>query len=181
MALAFLAAFTYHWMLQALASAAVAGGVAAGLALQREINTAHQVLGLALAGALGLQAYLGWKHHVDFVRVWRRTYISDAHIRTGRAVMLGGHANLLLGLLLHGVAGLHVGLVAAVIVLQSSLLALWLRRRATAAEARARVAKYDALEAHDDEDEEEESAFAMASPEEIEIGDEGMDLGKEME
>ncbi|GJC97738.1 hypothetical protein ColKHC_06564 [Colletotrichum higginsianum] len=181
MALAFLAAFPpASWpCAPALASAAVAGGVAAGLALQREINTAHQVLGLALAGALGLQACLGWKHHVDFVRVRRRTYISYAHIWTGRAVMLGGQANLLLGLLLHGAARLHVGLVAAFIVLQSSLLAVWLRRRAKAAEARARVARYDALEANDDEDEEEESAFAIASPEEMDIGEEGMDLSKE--
>ncbi|KAL2125943.1 hypothetical protein VTI74DRAFT_2179 [Chaetomium olivicolor] len=168
-------AFTYHWMLQALASAAMAGGVAAGLALQREINTVHQVIGLALAGALGLQAYLGWKHHVDFVRVRRRTYISHAHIWTGRVVMLGGLANLLLGLLLGGVAGLHIGFMAAFIVLQLSLLAVWVRRRAKAAEAGARAAKYDTLESHD----EEASSFTIASPEEIDIGEEEMDSGEE--
>ncbi|KAK1574206.1 uncharacterized protein LY79DRAFT_377975 [Colletotrichum navitas] len=170
-------AFTYHWMLQALASTAVAGGVAAGLALQREINTVHQFLGLALAGAVGLQAFLGWKHHVDFVRIRRRTYISYAHIWIGRLVMLGGQANLLLGLLLGGVVGLLVGLVAAFIALQSSLLAIWVRRRTKAAEAEARVAKYDVLEAHDDE--EEESPFAIASPEEMDIGEEGTNPGEE--
>ncbi|KAK1981462.1 hypothetical protein LZ30DRAFT_657375 [Colletotrichum cereale] len=176
-------AFTYHWMLQVVASAAVVGGVAAGLVLQREINTLHQVLGLAIAGALVLQAYLGWKHHVDFVRIRRRTYISYAHIWMGRAVMLGGQMNLLLGLLLRGVAGLHVGLVAGFVILQSSLLALWVRRRAKATEAGARVAKYDALGGHDDGDDddadEEESAFAVGSPEEMDGGGSDTDPDEE--
>ena len=175
-------AFTVHWILQGVASAAVGGGMVAGLALQREINTTHQVLGLVISGILGLQALLGWKHHVDYVRIQRRTWISHLHIWTGRSVMLGAQANLLLGLLLHGVVGLQVGFVAGFMVLESSLLAVWVRRRAKLAKAASQAARYEALESDDDD---AESLFTIASPRESKVGvDDGgedMNLNKDEE
>jgi hypothetical protein len=153
-------AFKYHWIIQAAASAAMAGGVAAGLTLQHKIDTAHQVLGLSLASALGIQSYLGWKHHVDFVRIRRRTWISHAHIWTGRSVMLGGYVNLVLGLILRGYSRLHVGLVVLFMVMQSLAMIVWVWRQAKRAAAQGRIAKYKSLE----EDSGEQACFTIASP-----------------
>lgn len=160
-------AFTYHWIVQALASAATIGGIAAGLTLQRKINTAHQIVGLSLGSALGLQAYLGWKHHVDFVRIRRRTWISHAHVWTGRCIMTGGYINMILGLLLRGYAHIHVGLTTLFIVLQSLAMIFWVWRQARKAAAVAHFAKYKSLE----EDVQEQGCFTVASAEETDDED----------
>ncbi|KAH9990681.1 hypothetical protein F4779DRAFT_609939 [Xylariaceae sp. FL0662B] len=156
-------AFKYHWIIQAAASAFTAGGAVAGLTLRHKIDTAHQIIGLALTCALGLQAYLGWRHHVLFVRIKRRTWISHAHIWTGRLIMSVGYVNLLLGLLLRGYSQTHVGLAATFIALESLALIIFVWLQTKKADAKASVAKYKALEAED-------GPFIVASPEEQEGG-----------
>ncbi|KAI1078850.1 hypothetical protein F5B20DRAFT_546438 [Whalleya microplaca] len=152
-------AFKYHWILQATASAFTAGGAAAGLTLQHKIDTAHQIIGLALASALGLQAYLGWRHHVIFVRIKRRTWVSHAHIWTGRLIMGAGYVNLLLGLVLRGYSQTYVGLAGSFIGLESLAMVFFVWRQTSKAAAKASVARYKALEAED-------GPFIVATPEE---------------
>ncbi|KAI1378898.1 hypothetical protein F4677DRAFT_412337 [Hypoxylon crocopeplum] len=153
-------AFKHHWIIQALASAFMAGGVATGLVLQRQINLAHQIVGLSIAGALFLQAYLGWKHHVDFVRIKRRTWISYAHIWTGRSIMGAGYVNLMLGLLLRGYSRVAMTLTAVFIAFQSLAMILYVWRQGKRAAVKSRAAKYQTLEA-----EEAQACFTVASEE----------------
>ncbi|KAI0016890.1 hypothetical protein F4780DRAFT_797051 [Xylariomycetidae sp. FL0641] len=162
-------AFTHHWVVQAVAMLATAGGVACGLATQRRLDTAHQVLGLVVAGALVAQACLGWKHHVDFVRIRRRTWISHSHLWLGRGVMAGGYVNLILGLLLQGYSRAYIGVFTALVLLQATGLVFWVWRQGRRNALRARTARYKALE----EEDMEAPDFTLASPEES--GDESED------
>ncbi|UNI18533.1 hypothetical protein JDV02_004797 [Purpureocillium takamizusanense] len=121
--------FKYHWIIQTTASLAMAGGLAAGLSMHPEISTVHQVVGVCLAGMVVVQIYLGWRHHVDFVRIRRRTWISHAHIWAGRVFLAGGSVNVLLGLALSGYSRLCMAIVAGYIVVGGVGLTFWIRRR----------------------------------------------------
>lgn len=121
--------FKYHWIIQVLAALAVLGGMTVGLTLQKKINTAHQIVGLSIVGILFLQAYMGYKHHIDFVRIHRRTWISHSHIWTGRVVMVGGCGNLILGMRMRGYSRLMTSLAAAFMVMQGVALIFWVWRQ----------------------------------------------------
>jgi hypothetical protein len=53
----------------------------------------HYYIGSALFFAIGVQALLGYYHHVLFVKLRQRTYISYAHIILGWAAMCAGWVN----------------------------------------------------------------------------------------
>lgn len=105
--------FKYHWVIQLVASGFVWAGAVLGVIMSRggSFATPHQVAGAVLALTLGAQGLLGWQHHVRFIKLRRRTWISHAHIWLGRAAMLGGWANMLSGLVLsgHGRTAMAVG------------------------------------------------------------------------
>ncbi|KAF2139775.1 iron reductase domain protein, partial [Aplosporella prunicola CBS 121167] len=126
------AAFTRHWMAQAAGSVLVALGLVAGLLLRPRVDTLHQSVGIAVVGVLAAQALLGWLHHVRFVALGRRTWVSDAHVWVGRAVVPVACANLVLGLALAGWPRGHIvaaGVLVGLLLSGLGALVWWLKRR----------------------------------------------------
>lgn len=164
--------FKYHWIIQVSASVGVAGGVITGLTLRKHINSFHQTLGLCIVGALVIQAILGYKHHIDFVRIHRRTWISYTHIWVGRIVMLGAFGNLIIGLNMRGYSPILVGVAGVFMILEAVGLIFWVWRRSKVDQRRGvstddaaqwsenQPLQYFAVEsdAEDEEDSDEETA-----------------------
>ncbi|KIM96662.1 hypothetical protein OIDMADRAFT_32595 [Oidiodendron maius Zn] len=112
--------FQYHWMLQLAASLLAAAGMMTGLVLSPDIRTArHKQLGVLIGLLLGFQLVSGWRHHVIFVKIRRRTWISRVHIWLGRLIMTCGWCNLVLGLSLGGYADGYLYLAAFVICVEA--------------------------------------------------------------
>ncbi|KAI0841885.1 iron reductase domain protein [Hypoxylon sp. FL0890] len=171
-------AFKYHWIIQVVASGSTVAGFVLGLTIGRKLNTFHQILGITLVTCLGVQSILGWRHHMVFLRIRRRTWLSHSHIWLGRAMIIGGWSNLITGLVLRGysrvsitVMGFAVGLEA--IALTSWL--VWIKIKAARAERTSKphaqepkndTAKYFALGEDDEEDEDEASSSGTLQDEE---------------
>ncbi|KAI1384937.1 iron reductase domain protein [Hypoxylon trugodes] len=119
-------AFKYHWIIQVVASGLTLVGFVLGLVLSRQINTVHQVAGISLVTCLGVQSILGWRHHIVFLRLRRRTWLSHSHIWLGRLMMIVGWGNLFTGLLLRGYSGITIGLVGCLVGLEAVGLTAWL-------------------------------------------------------
>lgn len=94
-------AFKYHWVLQLAGSTLIFCGTILGLLMRRKIDTVHQSIGIAITIATGLQGFLGWRHHVKFVKTDQRTWLSDAHVILGRTVMIAGWSNVVIGMMLY--------------------------------------------------------------------------------
>ncbi|TFB03185.1 hypothetical protein CCMA1212_004191 [Trichoderma ghanense] len=159
--------FKHHWAVQATATAsALSGAVTAIIMSDRVFGSPHQIAGLAIVCLLPLQALLGWRHHVDFIRIFRRTWISYAHIALGFTILLSGWANVLAGLLLYGLGRFGIALVALLILLEAggvgAVSYLAARRRALTRGAVQKETKssaaYFALEDIPESDEEDEGA-----------------------
>ncbi|KAG5999235.1 hypothetical protein E4U54_001982 [Claviceps lovelessii] len=90
---------------------------------------AHQWLGGTVVGFVLLQIALGWWHHVIFVRIRARTWVSYAHIWLGRTEMVSGCVNLLLGMALTGYNVLSINAAAMFIMMEMLGIAYWLHRR----------------------------------------------------
>lgn len=122
--------FKRHWRVQVLATTvAVVGAMIGGrLSKWHMPKTSHQWLGVGIVVGLVVQSVLGWRHHVDFVRIKRRTWISHGHIWLGRFLVAGGLVNVVLGMLLAGKGAGSVWLVVAVGVLEAAGLGYWLWR-----------------------------------------------------
>lgn len=135
-------AFTYHWLLQGLATLCLLAGAGLGFMLVRAhghgegsqahskrhdensasmvaVFTAHTWLGGTLVAVVLLQPALGWWHHVVFVRRRARTWVSYAHIWLGRTEMVGGCVNLLMGMSLAGYDVVSIKAAAAFVVLEA--------------------------------------------------------------
>ncbi|KAL6881465.1 iron reductase domain protein [Trichoderma novae-zelandiae] len=160
-------AFRHHWAVQATALASALSGAATALAMSdRVFASPHQIAGVAIVCLLPVQALLGWRHHVDFVRLFRRTWISYAHIALGFTLLLGGWANVLAGLALYGVGRLGIASVALLVLVEAggvgAVSYLAARRRALARGAAHKEtessAAYFALEDIPESDEEDEAA-----------------------
>jgi len=119
-------AFRYHWVLQVVASALAGVGIVSGLVMSRgrAFVAAHQWLGVAVGVGLGLQSLLGWRHHVVFLRIRRRTWLSHGHIWLGRLIFCGGWANLVSGMLLSG-HGRAAAVLVAMISVEGVGFVLW--------------------------------------------------------
>jgi hypothetical protein len=119
--------YTYHWVVQATASTLLILGLVLGLLKNRKLNSVHQWVGISLASSIGLQGLLGYWHHIRFVRLRRRTWVSYVHIWLGRLIMVSGWCNIVSGLLLRG----HkknssiVIFAAATALLQALALSVW--------------------------------------------------------
>lgn len=130
--------FQYHWIIQFVASIFTTLGIIAGFLLGQPINTTHQGVGIAIASFLGIQGILGWRHHVDFLRIRCRTWISHTHIWLGRAMMVAGWTNLVTGMLLRGYQTLCIAVMAAAVSIELIGLTtfVWWRLRRSSQEAR---------------------------------------------
>ncbi|KAE8356401.1 hypothetical protein BDV28DRAFT_127250 [Aspergillus coremiiformis] len=118
--------FKYHWIIQLVASLCTGLGAILGILMSwGSFNSPHQVAGLLVSLTLGCQAFLGWRHHVIFLRVRHRTWISHAHIWTGRLIMVVGWVNFITGMLLVGISQGWTLLVAAIIVVEIVGLTFW--------------------------------------------------------
>ena len=120
-------AFRYHWILQLGASSLVLLGVFLGLFLAPDISTNHQRVGLVIALFIVDQGLLGWRHHIAFLRIRRRTWVSYSHIWLGRFIMLAAYSNLISGMLLREYSSFLVLLmgIAAVAEISALLVKLW--------------------------------------------------------
>lgn len=125
-------AFQKHWLVQALASVFTLAGAGVGLYMtgRRIPSTFHQWLGLAITLLLVVQVFLGWRHHMDFLRIRRRTWISYGHIWLGRWAVVAGWVNVILGLLLSGHARVDVWGVGIFIGMEAVVVSWWVWRAA---------------------------------------------------
>ena len=92
--------FKYHWVIQLAASSVILIGCAMGLIVSfrhgSKFRTTHQWLGLLLGVGVCVQSWLGWRHHVIFLRVGRRTRVSGWHVWVGRVIVVLGNVNVAL-------------------------------------------------------------------------------------
>ena len=56
----------------------------------------HQVIGIIVVVALIVQTVTGYKHHQDYKKIGRRTWISYSHLWIGRMVIVLGMVNAVL-------------------------------------------------------------------------------------
>ena len=124
-------AFPLHWTLQLLAGICLFLGTLTALLLHPQIVHLHQGVGLALCALSVGQAVLGWKHHVTFLRIRQRTWLSKAHIGMGRVILPLGALNLLCGMLLREVLMPWIAAVASLILFEAIGLGIYLRKAAT--------------------------------------------------
>lgn len=118
--------FKYHWTVQLAASVLGIVGVITGLVLSPDIRTAHhKQIGVLIGLLLGFQLVSGWRHHMIFLKIHRRTWISSVHIWLGRFLIALGWCNFVLGLSLGGYADGYIYLAAGVIILEAILLAFF--------------------------------------------------------
>ncbi|KAL3295331.1 integral membrane protein [Colletotrichum asianum] len=128
-------AFRFHWVLQATATMFAGLGAIVGLIMsgRQPFAAVHQIVGIAIVLALSVQVILGLRHHVIFLRVRHRTWVSQAHAWLGRCVVVGGLGNILSGIVMAGHAKSAVfWLVSALIILGTASLTTWIylaRRR----------------------------------------------------
>ena len=84
--------------------------------------TTHQFLGRTIVAFLLIQILLGWWHHVTFVRIRARTWVSYAHIWLGRMEMIGGCG---IGMALTGYDSLSIEMVAGFILMEALAVTFW--------------------------------------------------------
>ncbi|MCJ1314481.1 hypothetical protein MMC25_008163 [Agyrium rufum] len=111
-------AFKLHWMLQLGGYGSMALGTLIALLLHPQIIHVHQAVGVVIFVALGVQGILGWKHHIIFARLGRRTWISTVHVTLGRSTMLLGAGNVISGLLLANVGQVKMVFLGVLMVLE---------------------------------------------------------------
>ncbi|KFY43886.1 hypothetical protein V494_01762 [Pseudogymnoascus sp. VKM F-4513 (FW-928)] len=126
LALRYGGSFKYHWIVQLVASAFMGIGFALGLMLGKKINTAHQVVGILLLSCLGIQGILGWRHHMVFIRIRRRTWLSHSHLWLGRVMIVGGWSNLFSGMILRGYSSFGIFAMSLLVGFEAIGLTGWL-------------------------------------------------------
>ncbi|KAG4420487.1 hypothetical protein IFR04_006407 [Cadophora malorum] len=94
--------FKMHWIVQSVAGGAIVLGCLIGIWLSishgGHFSSFHQIIGLAILPGMIAQGFLGYWHHINYVKLGRRTAISDYHVWVGRAVLAVGNINVGLGL-----------------------------------------------------------------------------------
>ncbi|RDW65825.1 cytochrome and DOMON domain-containing protein [Aspergillus mulundensis] len=117
--------FRYHWILQLIASTLVLVGVAIGLLRAHKISSPHHYIGLIVALLSLVQIWLGWRHHVLFVRIKQRQWASHGHIWLGRVFLLLGWTNIITGLFLTGRGWSLISLAASYISIAAVAVSSW--------------------------------------------------------
>ncbi|KAK0634308.1 hypothetical protein B0T17DRAFT_513005 [Bombardia bombarda] len=171
--------FKRHWVVQLVATGLAWIGAIVGMVLSRwkMPSTTHQWIGIGIALALTVQAVLGWRHHMVFLRLRRRTWISHAHIWLGRSGLALGWVNVLSGLVLSGHAKFDVGVSAGLVALEAVCVSAWVwMAQRSAAKRQAALAQSEAhalmpTSGTDD-------YFALEMSDEDDTDDEDKELGK---
>ena len=90
--------FKYHWLIQSVAMAFAFVGFCLALYFSwgRFFTHPHKIIGEIILFCLIAQPILGWRHHVNFVRVRHRTAVSYWHIWIGRVILGLGIVNVAL-------------------------------------------------------------------------------------
>ena len=145
--------FKYHWTIQLAASLLGTAGIITGLVLSPDIRTArHKQLGVLLGLLLGFQLFSGWRHHIIFTKIHRRTWISRVHIWVGRFIIGLGWCNLMLGLSLGGYADGYIYLMAGVVCMEAiSLVVVHFRYQRTVSKTKLAQIATRAREASDNQ------------------------------
>jgi hypothetical protein len=113
-------AFKYHWMVQVSGFILTTTGVIIGLVLSPNIRSSrHKQLGISIGFLLSLQLVSGWRHHVIFSKIRRRTWISKTHIWLGRLIIGAGWCNLVIGLSLGGFADKYIYLMVIIVCIEA--------------------------------------------------------------
>ncbi|KOS20683.1 hypothetical protein ESCO_006849 [Escovopsis weberi] len=160
-------AFKHHWAVQASALLVALAGAATATFMTRGdlFGSPHQIAGSAISLLLPVQAALGWRHHIDFVRIRRRTPISYAHICLGFTLLVGGWVNVLGGMVLFGWGRPGVLLAGGLVAVEALGVGGWAvlakRRQRAASLAAAKqapdaAAAYFALDDMDSDDDEDD-------------------------
>lgn len=119
--------FNLHWTIQALATVGLSIGAFIGYVQSRSISVTHQYVGIFIVFAIGAQMLLGWRHHIKFLEVKRKTWLSKIHIGLGRVVMPLGFINILSGMKLRQYGWFTMLLVLVLIVVEIVFFAVYLR------------------------------------------------------
>lgn len=112
-------AFKYHWILQLLATVTLTVGVMIGVYLHRRIDYTHQRVGVAVLILAWVQTFLGWKHHLYFIKTQRKNWTSTAHVLLGRLLPVAGATNVILGMSIRGRSQTFIELLFVFIVLET--------------------------------------------------------------
>ncbi|RDA89727.1 hypothetical protein CP533_6850 [Ophiocordyceps camponoti-saundersi (nom. inval.)] len=130
--------FTYHWILQLTGTIFAEAGAATGIFMAGRDRVfsatgTHGPIGVSLAMLLLVQALAGWRHHLIFVRIRKRTNISHLHVWLGRFILLLGWINLVSGLVRSGADASRVVAMICFVLLDAVALVvyLWYVRRRT--------------------------------------------------
>ena len=115
----------FHWILQVFSAMVCLIGLVIAIVLSimdpeyKNLNEGHQIIGIVVVAALFLQAALGYMHHLKYKKLGRRTWISHAHLWTGRVLIAIGMLNAVLGFLLadNTAAATGVGIVSIVVLI----------------------------------------------------------------
>ena len=138
-------AFKYHWTVQVAAAAVALSGAATGIFMSGDVfGSTHQIVGLSICSLLLIQAVLGWRHHVNFVRVRRRTWVSYTHMGLGLLLLVGGWVNIFLGLLLYGLGRKGLIAVGVLLAVEGAMVGAW-SLFARRAKAKAKAATKDGV------------------------------------
>lgn len=154
-------AFKYHWILQLLATILMTAGAATGLVLHPSLHNSHQKIGLSILIFVWIQAFLGWRHHMNFLKIFRRTWISVVHVWLGRLLLLGGCTNVFLGMSLRGRSRVSIELLFLVVVFELVGIGYWVLSAGKPGAGRSVVSRFEGLRGQesrfavgDDDDEE---------------------------
>ncbi|KAK2746152.1 hypothetical protein FQN55_005781 [Onygenales sp. PD_40] len=90
-------AFMYHWTIQ-LFALLLAFSSAAYMVVQSTHFDLHKILGLMVVILLVVQAVVGYKHHVAFVKIRQRSVFTTVHRWLGRGLLFLGTLNVAFGL-----------------------------------------------------------------------------------
>ena len=111
-------AFNFHWTTQAFASVIVFIGAVVGYWQSSSISVAHQYFGIGIILAIAGQLFLGWRHHVGYLKVQRKTGVIRIHVWLGRCVFVAGFVNIVMGLLLRRYTQWVIFLTCAVVIVE---------------------------------------------------------------
>jgi hypothetical protein len=117
-------AFNLHWTINSLGSVSAGLGAIVGFINSRSISITHQYVGILIVCGLAVQTVLGWRHHIIYLQVQRKTWMSSVHMWLGRVVLPMGMINVITGLLLRQYGWLTVSLTIALAAVEVLVLTL---------------------------------------------------------
>lgn len=174
--------FNMHWTIQALATVGLSIGVFIGYLQSRSISLTHQYVGIFIALIIGAQMLLGWRHHIKFLTVKRKTWLSKIHVGLGRVVMPLAFVNILSGLKLRQYGWFTMLLVFVLILVEVVFFGVYLRAAHVRRQKMGGAAVANELKAQGPgKDDDAEEYFQLAEEDELSESDGDDDANKKRE